>query len=247
MNYNKLYSKQEKNELIRYIMIVRKKRKAIISSFSQKPTRFLEVNESQLLVSLMTPQKIHPFIKKVFLYFIGPIKSDSVLLTRGQTFKGLHIPFAYFSERESIMYALSSYVHDYELREHRAWRIEALLDQAYCHDKTRDMSLFINGIMLFNSAIKKDFDLNKLTNAFVYFQEIDENSELHAVAQIFKATYYVLMHDFKKALDSIAKYKEVSDNLIYELFSEKISSYIPNGNNEAENIIYLDTLIKHAA
>jgi hypothetical protein len=243
MQYRNLYSKKEKNALIRNIMITRKKRAEIINDFCQKPTRFIEVDENKLMLGLMTHKKIHPFIKKVFSYFVDYNETESMLLTRSQTFRGLHIPFAYFSERESMMYALSSYLQDYDKRKNRNWRIKALMDQAYHHEKTKDMALFLNGIMLFNDAIQKDFDEVELANSFVLFNEINETSPLYGVAIIFRAIYLVMTQDFSEAFDTVAYYREVSDNEIFKLFEDKIVSFLP----KSTNVIYLNDFVGKVA
>ena len=242
MNYQTLYQRKTKNELIRNIMITRKQRKEIINNFCMRNTSMLKVSENKILLGIERSHKFHPFIKRVCSYFTKESETEHMNLSRAQTFRGLKIPFAYFSANESLLYAFNSYLHDYEKRAGREWRIHCLLEQALCDTKTKDQSLFMSGVMLFNSAIDEEFDQVKLAQSFVMLQEINPSSPLHAVAIVFMATYHVLQKDFSEAFDTIAFYDGFEDNMIYKLFEDKITTYLPKSN-----LIYFKDFFKTAA
>ena len=242
MNFQSLYGTKTKNELIRNILITRKQRRELINNFCLKETSALKVNDSKILYTIEQSSKFHPFIKKVCSYFVEEGKMEPIHLSRAQTFRGLKIPFAYFSANESLLYAFNSYLHDYEKREGRAWRIDCLLEQALCSKKTKDQSLFLSGIMLLNSAIAEDFDQVKLAKAFVVLQEISSGSDLYPVSIIFMATYHILQKDFSEAFDTIAFYDGFEDNIIYKMFEDKIATFIPK-----TNLIYFSQYLKSVA
>lgn len=87
------------------------------------------------------------------------------------------------------------------------------------------------GIILFNDAIQNDFNEMSLADSFVHFREIDESSPLYGVGIIFRAVYLTIIQDFSEAFDTVAYYREVSDNEIYKLFEDKIVSFIPKNSN----------------
>ncbi len=200
--------KRSQNEIVRNILLTRSNRQKLIENAQYKDISLHQAS-SQNIVHLFSDLKIlHPIIGKVCQKFKHQTKNNEhsvLILTRNQSRKGMNMPSAYLSSKESLFYAINSYLHFQDEFSFAKEKISRLYGSAMKERSYVEMGMFSLGVFALNNALRRNFDTELLILAGDLFGRIKDSKLLSEIAGVFQVLISILQFDFIQADKILAK------------------------------------------